>query len=40
MFAMLFVGVGEVIGSIIIGQIIDKAGNKVTLIVLLISIAI
>ena len=30
MYSMISLGVGEILGSQIVGQVIDKAGNRVT----------
>jgi hypothetical protein len=30
MFSMVSLGIGEIIGSLLIGQVIDKVGNRVT----------
>jgi MFS family permease len=40
MFAMVCLGIGEIVGSLIIGQVIDRKGNKPTSIITLILIAL
>ncbi len=30
MYAMICLGIGEIVGSFVVGQVIDRKGNKVT----------
>lgn len=40
MYAMMSIGVGEIVGSLAIGRMIDKAGNKLTSILTLVLIVL